>query len=138
MRRTLTFIFTLFYTLVSSGAPALLHFCGHEQNMHLSLVHEDHHSAPSCCHSEVKACHASALKAPSSVDEEDCCISSHIELDESQFETQVFSFVLSIENSHEAYDIPKELGIDSFSANGPVQNNGPPLYLKHQQIIVYS
>lgn len=138
MRRTLTFIFALFYTLVSSGAPALLHFCGHEQNVHLSLAHEDHHSTPSCCHSEVKACHAPQPKSPTSVDEEDCCTSSHIELDESQYETQAFSLVLFNVDSKEAYDVPEELGIDSFSANGPVQNNGPPLYLKYQQIIVYS
>ena len=138
MRRIVTLIFTLFYALVSTGTPALLHFCGHEQNVHLSVAHEDHHSAPSCCHSDVKSCHAQEPQSPYSVDEEDCCISSHIELDESHFDTQVFSMVVFIEDFQKDYDASEELGIDSFSTNGPIQNNGPPLYLRHQQIIVYS
>jgi len=137
MRRTLTFIFAFFYSLVSSGAPALLHFCEHKQNVHLSLAHEDHHSAPSCCHGEAASCHKQEPKSPTSVDEEDCCISSHIELDESLFHTQVFSIVFFIEPNQQAYDALGELRINSFSACGPLQNNGPPLYLKHQQIIVY-
>jgi len=138
MRRIATLIFTLFYALVSTGAPALLHFCGHEQKVHLSVAHEDHHSTPSCCQSVVKLCHAQEPKSPNSRDEEDCCISSNIELDESHFDTQVFSKVIFIEDFQKDYDASEELGIDSFSTNGPIQNNGPPLYLKHQQIIVYS
>lgn len=137
MRRILTFIFALFYTLVSSGAPALLHFCGHEQDVHLSLAHEDHHSAPSCCHSEAASCHKQEPKSLTSVDEEDCCISSHIELDESQFNTQVFCLVFLIEDNPQTSCASEDLEIDSLSTNGPIQNNGPPLYLKHQQIIVY-
>ena len=137
MRRTLTFIFALFYTLVSSGAPALLHFCGHEQNVHLSLAHEDHHSTPSCCHSEVKSCHAPQPKQPTSVDEEDCCISSNVELDKSQFETQEFSLSVYSQENYQILSAPTELGVVHCVTHGPVQNNGPPLYLKHQHIIVY-
>lgn len=137
MRRTLTFIFALFYTLVSSGAPALLHFCGHQQNVHLSLSHDDHHSTPSCCHNEVKSCHAPQSKLLTSVDEEDCCISSYIELDESQFESQEFVSTIFSEENKRAPEAPAEIAAVRFSAHGPVQNNGPPLYLRHQQIIVY-
>ena len=137
MRRTLTFIFALFYTLVSSGAPALLHFCGHEQNVHLSLAHKDHHSTPSCCHSEAESCHAPQSKLPTSVNEEDCCISNSVHLDEGQFESQVFSLFVFIEQGERTQYSPIELSTYSFAAHGPVQNNGPPLYLMHQQIIVY-
>lgn len=137
MRRTLTFIFALFYTLASSGAPALLHFCGHEQNVHLSLAHEDHHSAPSCCHSEVESCHAPQPKLPISADEEDCCISSSVDLDESQFVSQELTVFLFTQENKQTLKVPTEIGAVHFAAHGPVQNNGPPLYLKYQQIIVY-
>ena len=138
MRRIVTLIFTLFYALLSTGAPTLLHFCGHEQNVHLSVAHEDYHSAPSCCHSEVKSCHAPQPKSPASVDEEDCCVSSNVQLDESQFESQEFALILHHEGDMHAFDIPVDLGSTNHTTRGPVQNNGPPLYLKHQQIIVYS
>ena len=137
MRRTLTFIFALFYTLVSSWAPALLHFCGHEQNVHISLAHEDHHSTPSCCHSEVKSCHAPQPKQPTSVDEEDCCISSSVELDESQFEIQEFSFIVCTQENYQVLNATNEIEDVHYTVQGPIQNNGPPLYLMHQQIIVY-
>lgn len=138
MRRVVTLIFTLFYALISSGAPALLHFCGHEQNMHLSIAHEDHHSAPSCCHSTTSHCGTKTPKSDISADEEDCCITSNADLDdttvsqeeiEAVFTTSIVSNALVPSSDHHSH-----IG----SLQGPILTNGPPLYLRLQQIIVYS
>lgn len=138
MRRTVTLIFTLFYALVSTGAPALLHFCGHEQNMHLSIAHDDHHSTPTCCHAAATHCEAPAPKAPTSADEEDCCITSHVDLDDTTVsQKELITICTTSTASKSAMWYSNHISA-VHSTQGPILTNGPPLYLRLQQIIVYS
>lgn len=138
MRRIATLIFTLLYTLVSTGAPALLHFCGHEQKMHLSIAHEDHHSTPSCCHATATHCEAPALKAPTSADEDECCITSHIDLDDTTVSQEELTRIFPISTASKALVLHWDYNSAISSTQGPILTNGPPLYLRLQQIIVYS
>jgi len=138
MRRILSFIFAIFYSLASSGTSTLLHFCGHEQNMHLSIGHEDHHKIPSCCNSRADQCETPLPNEYTHLDEDDCCVSSSIELDESQYESQEFCTKSFVDNQKQLFVVPKAIGAVTHIVKGPVRNNGPPLYLKYQQIIVYS
>ncbi|MGB2412352.1 MAG: hypothetical protein ACPH9Q_01350 [Schleiferiaceae bacterium] len=138
MRRIATLIFTLFYALVSTGAPALLHFCGHEQNMHLSIAHEDHHSAPSCCHAAATLCEAITPNAPNSADEEDCCITSQVDLDDTTVSHEELTTISPTSTANDALVLYSNLKSAVHSTHGPILTNGPPLYLLHQQIIVFS
>ena len=138
MRRIATLIFTLFYALVSTGTPALLHFCGHEQNMHLSIAHEDHHSTPSCCHATATHCEAPAPKAPTSADEEDCCITSHVDLDDTTVSQEELTTIFTTSTARKSAVLYSNHQSAVYSIRGPILTNGPPLYLRLQQIIVYS
>lgn len=138
MRRIVTLIFTLFYALVSTGAPALLHFCGHEQNMHLSIAHEDHHSTPSCCHATATHCEAPAPKAPTSAEEEDCCITSHADLDDTTVSQEELTTIFTTSTARKSVVLYSNNHSAVHSTRGPILTNGPPLYLRLQQIIVYS
>jgi hypothetical protein len=138
MRRIITLIFTLFYALVSTGAPALLHFCGHEQNMHLSIAHDDHHSTPSCCHAAATHCEAPAPKAPTSADEEDCCITSHVDLDDTTVSQKELITIFTTSTASTSAVLYSNHKSAVHSTQGPILTNGPPLYLRLQQIIVYS
>lgn len=138
MRRIVTLIFTLFYALVSTGTPALLHFCGHEQNMHLSIAHDDHHSTPSCCHAEATHCEAPAPKAPTSADEEDCCITSHVDLDDTTVSQKELITIFKTSKASKSAVLYSNHKSAVHSTQGPILTNGPPLYLRLQQIIVYS
>ncbi|MGB1551733.1 MAG: hypothetical protein ACPG9M_03625 [Schleiferiaceae bacterium] len=138
MRRIVTFIFTLFYALVSTGAPALLHFCGHEQNMHLSIAHEDHHSTPSCCHAAATHCEAPGPKAPTSADQEDCCITSHVDLDDTTVSQEELTTIFTTATASKSAALYLNHQSAVPSTRGPILTNGPPLYLRLQQIIVYS
>ena len=138
MRRIVTLIFTLFYALVSTGAPALLHFCGHEQNMHLSIAHEDHHSTPSCCHATATHCEAPAPKAPTSAEEEDCCITSHVDLDDTTVSQEELTTIFTTSTASKSVVLCSNNQLAVHSTQGPILTNGPPLYLRLQQIIVYS
>ena len=138
MRRIATLIFTLFYALVSTGAPALLHFCGHEQNMHLSIAHENHHSTPSCCHATATHCEAPAPKAPTSADQEDCCITSHVDLDDTTISQEELTTIFTTATASKSAVLYMNHQSAVHSTRGPILTNGPPLYLRLQQIIVYS
>ena len=138
MRRIVTLIFTLFYALVSTGAPALLHFCGHERNMHLSIAHVDHHSTPSCCHAAATHCEAPAPKASTSADEEDCCITSHVDLDDTTVSQEEVTAIFTTSTDNKSAVLYSNQKSAVHSTQGPILTNGPPIYLRLQQIIVYS
>lgn len=136
MRPLLTFIFALFYTLVSTGTPALLHFCAHAGEIHLSASHEDHHNTPSCCHEEQKTCHSPQPNKEHKDD--DCCITGDVDLDEGHFISSDFFTLSSLTSQKKNLEVSTTTATYSLKTQGPVQNNGPPLYLRYQQIIVYA
>ena len=130
MRRVFVVIFTLFYSLVSSGAPALLHYCNHEKKVHVSLEHESHHEQESCCN-------AITFKSTNTLDADDCCLNIQTELNESNFEELSLNFILP-QLSFQRFNTKNYLQLCAVhSTNGPIQNNGPPLFLKFHQIIIY-
>ena len=138
MRRTITIMFTLFYALVSTGAPALLHFCGHEQNIHLSITHEDHHIVRSCCHAKATHCEVYTPKSPTSVDNEDCCITSRVDLDNTTVSQKELTTIFHTTTAGKALVLNSNYNSAIHTTKGPILTNGPPLYLRLQQIIVYS
>ena len=83
MRKFIVLVFTLFYTLVATGAVSYLHFCQHEESVHLSVAHEEHLAITAgagmlSCSAE----HTSADPTEKSLDSEDCCETTFTELDE--------------------------------------------------------
>ena len=137
MRRVFVVIFTLFYSLVSSGAPAFLHYCNHDKKVHVSLKHESYHEQESCCNSSKTDCNDISFKSTNTLDAEDCCLNIQAELNESNFEELSLNFILP-QLSFQRFNTKNYLQPCAVhSTNGPIQNNGPPLFLKFHQIIIY-
>ena len=137
MRRVFVVLFTLFYSLVSSGAPSLLHYCNHEKKVHVSLEHESHHEQESCCNASTTHCTAIIFEPTNTIDGDDCCLNIQTELNESNLEELSLNFILP-ELSFERFNTKNYIHLCTVhSTNGPIQNNGPPLFLKFHQIIVY-
>jgi hypothetical protein len=128
----------LFYTLVSTGAVSFLHFCQHEESIHLSIAHDDHLAvteAPECCHAPEKTHCASNEK---SLNSEDCCETSFTELDET---TANFEFDASI-NKNFSSTLNKTRSIEdaqhALIQQRIVFDNGPPIYLKYRKLLLYA
>ena len=138
MRKFIVMVFTLFYTLVSTGAVSFLHFCQHEESVHLSVAHEEHLSiteAPVCCHTPQKTpCHPTEK----SLDSEDCCETTSTELDETatniEFDTSVhFDLLGSVRATQYVGD-----AIPFYTSPRLVFDNGPPIYVKYRKLILYA
>ena len=138
MQKVIVLVFTLFYTLVSTGAVSFLHFCQHEKSVHLSVAHEEHLAiteAPVCCHAPQKTLCSTAEK---SLDSEDCCETTSTELDETatniEFDTSVhFEPLETVRAGQYVGD-----AIPFCSSLRLVFDNGPPIYIKYQKMILYA
>jgi len=137
MRKFIVMVFTLFYTLVSTGAVSFLHFCQHEESVHLSVAHEEHLSiteAPVCCHTPQKTpCINGKV-----LDSEDCCETTSTELDETatniEFDTSVhFEPLETVRAGQYVGD-----AIPFCSSLRLVFDNGPPIYIKYRKMILYA
>ena len=137
MQKVIVLVFTLFYTLVSTGAVSYLHFCQHEESVHLSVGHEDHlaiTTAPACCHgTQTTPCHPTEK----SLDSEDCCETTFTELDETlnnvEFDKNIdFGLLESVRRTQYIENI-----IVFYSSPRLVFDNGPPIYLKYQKLLFY-
>ena len=152
MRKIFSVVFALLYATLSTGAPALLHYCGHEEAMHLSIGQHDHKEDSShteapvsdCCHAseEISSCHNSDEDLQNDhhiKDNDNCCTSASVTLDNAQFETapklkcncirtaDLSVFITTCES-------PALSGAREFV----VRSNGPPLYLKYSKLVLYS
>ena len=136
MRRFILLVFTLFYTVVSTGAVGLLHFCQHESSVHLGIVHEAHNAIvekPSCCHTETSSCDTSHEKS-----EEDCCETTYTSLDlmvKSSEVNIVLPFV-----APEIFQYTERQHLDGPLSNTTrvVQSTGPPLYIALHRLTLYA
>jgi len=138
MRKVIVLVFTLFYTLVSTGAVSFLHFCQHEESVHLSVAHEEHLAiteAPVCCHAPQKTPCSTTEK---SLDSEDCCETTFTELDETatniEFDKSVNYELLATARATHCI----EYVIPSYSCSYLVFDNGPPIYLKYRKLQFYA
>lgn len=138
MRKFIILVFTLFYTLVATGAVSYLHFCQHEESVHLSVAHEEHlaiTAAPVCCHApQTTTCNPTER----SLDSEDCCETTFTELDETatnvEFDKIVdFALVRKVKST-------QFMGDARSFHSGPrlVFDNGPPIYLKYRKLVLYA
>ena len=138
MRKLIILVFTLFYTLVSTGAVSYLHFCQHEESVHSSLAHEVHldiTEASVCCHAPLsKPCNSTEK----SLDSEDCCETTFTELDETTINVDFgkivdFSLVRTVQSAQFMGDARS-----FYSGTRLVFDNGPPIYLKYQKLLFYA
>ena len=138
MRKLIILVFTLFYTLISTGAVSFLHFCQHEESVHLSLAHEVHldiTEASVCCHAPLsKPCNSTEK----SLDSEDCCETTFTELDETTINVDFgkivdFSLVRTVQSAQFMGDARS-----FYSGTRLVFDNGPPIYLKYQKLLFYA
>ena len=138
MRKVIVLVFTLFYTLVSTGAVSFLHFCQHEESVHLSVAHEEHLAiteAPVCCHAPQKTPCSTTEK---SLDSEDCCETTFTELDETltnvEFDKHIdFGLLESVRLTQYIENV-----IAFYISPRLVFDNGPPIYLKYQKLLFYA
>ena len=135
MRRFILLVFTLFYTVVSTGAVGLLHFCQHESSVHLGITHEDHHTVntePSCCHTETSSCGTETEKS-----EEDCCETIYTSLDLMVKSSEVNIALPFV--STEIFQFKERQHINSpiSKASTLVQSTGPPLYISLHRLTLY-
>ena len=137
MRKVLSFIFTLMYATMSSGAPSLLHYCAHEEAVHLSVGEHDHQEVRCCsevlniegCDSQEKALHPTH-------EDDDCCANTYIDLDFSEQESKLV-------HSTASALFPALIKIYHHSlapfrpATRFLQINGPPLFILFQKLTIY-
>ena len=138
MRRFIILVFTLFYSVISSGAVGLLHFCQHESSLHLGVAHEEHHNetlASYCCHAvPEKVCH----EVPATgIQDDDCCTVSTTNLDQSLVNGENELIVLFNEEKSTLI-LPVNTHTKRVKANGAIQNTGPPLYVRLHKLILYA
>jgi len=136
MRRFILLVFTLFYTVVSTGAVGLLHFCQHEGSVHFSITHEDHHkvnTGPSCCHAETTACGSATEE-----NKEDCCETTYTSLDLVVKSSEVNIALPFV--STEIFQFKERQHINSpiSKASTLVQSTGPPLYISLHRLTLYA
>lgn len=153
MRKIFSVVFALLYTTLSTGAPALLHYCGHEEAMHLSMGYHEHEAIeesilnrgiPECCHveDEKPSCHvpeSNSQENHHAQEDDNCCTSSSVDLDEAQFE-QGPKLLLTLPASHSVHAqvLPSSNAASTLFIKYSVPINGPPLYLKYSKLILYS
>ena len=137
MRKVLSFIFTLMYATMSSGAPSLLHYCAHEEAVHLSVGEHDHQEVRCCsevlniegCDSQEKALHPTH-------EDDDCCANTYIDLDFSEQESKLV-------HSTASALFPALIKIYHHSlvpfrpATRFLQINGPPLFILFHRLTLY-
>jgi len=137
MRKVLSFIFTIMYATMSSGAPSLLHYCAHEEALHLSVGEHDHQEVPCCsdvmniegCDSQEKALHPTH-------EDDDCCANTYIDLDFSEQESKLV-------HSTASALFPALIKIYHHSlapfrpATRFLQINGPPLFILFHRLTLY-
>ena len=137
MRKVLSFIFTLMYATMSSGAPSLLHYCAHEEAVHLSVGEHDHQEVRCCsevlniegCDSQEKALHPTH-------EDDDCCANTYIDLDFSKQESKLV-------HSTASALFPALIKIYHHSlapfrpATRFLQINGPPLFILFHRLTLY-
>ena len=138
MRKLIILVFTLFYTLVSTGAVSYLHFCQHEESVHLSVAHDEHLAiteAPVCCHApQTTSCNSTEK----SLDSEDCCETTFTELDETLTNFE-FDKSVNFDLLRTAAAAQYMGGAKSFySSPLLVFDNGPPIYLKYRKLLFYA
>ena len=136
MRRIILLVFTLFYTVVSTGAVGLLHFCQHESSVHLGITHEDHHTVnaePSCCHTETSSCGTETEKS-----EEDCCETTYTSLDLMVKSSEVSVALPFITPEIVQYTERQHLDGPILNTTRVVQSTGPPLYIALHRLTLYA
>ena len=138
MRRAIVFIYALFYSFISSGAPALLHYCGHEKNIHLSFSHQQAQNKADCCHSHLLNCEVKSYDTAAELNSEDCCVHSEAVLDRCFFNQAKYHLLGSSYLLKTKKTFVSSKKNESILTNGLVFNNGPPLFLQFHKIIVYS
>lgn len=136
MRRFILLVFTLFYTLVSTGAVGLLHFCQHESSVHLGIVHEAHKATveePSCCHTETPSCPTSNEQS-----EEDCCETTYTSLDLMVKSSEVSVALPFITPEIVQYTELQHIDGPILNTTRVVQSTGPPLYITLHRLTLYA
>ncbi|MEL0026874.1 MAG: hypothetical protein VW775_07355 [Schleiferiaceae bacterium] len=136
MRRFILLVFTLFYTVVSTGAVGLLHFCQHESSVHLGITHEDHHTVntePSCCHTETSSCGTETEKS-----EEDCCETTYTSLDLMVKSSEVSVALPFITPEIVQYTERQHIDGPILNTTRVVQSKGPPLYIALHRLTLYA
>lgn len=122
---------------MSSGAPSLLHYCAHEEAVHLSVGEHDHQEVRCCsevlniegCDSQEKALHPTH-------EDDDCCANTYIDLDFSEQESKLV-------HSTASALFPALIKIYHHSlapfrpATRFLQINGPPLFILFHRLTLY-
>lgn len=115
-----------------------LHFCQHEESVHLSVAHEEHLAiteVPVCCHAPQKT---SCNSTEKSLDSEDCCETTFTELDKTltnfEFDKSVNFDLLGTAPATQCMGDAKSF----YSSQLLVFDNGPPIYLKYRKLLFYA
>lgn len=141
MRRVFYVLLALIYATLSTGAPALVHFCAHEEVFHLATGNHEHEQID-CCHSAESlassTCHESPTSAQTAAPDDDCCVSSSVAIDSGKQErSDDASLALFVAQRRIlATDLVQ---IKSTSACVSSSNKrGPPIYILLQRLVLYA
>ena len=137
MRKVLSFIFTIMYATMSSGAPSLLHYCAHEEAVHLSVGEHDHQEVRCCSEvMNIKGCDSQENALHHTPEEDDCCANTYIDLDFSEQESklvhQTVSALSSVLITVQHHSLAPFRPTTRF-----LQINGPPLFILFQKLTIY-
>ena len=137
MRKVLSFIFTIMYATMSSGAPSLLHYCAHEEAVHLSVGEHDHQEVRCCSEViNIKGGNSQENALHHTPEEDDCCANTFTDLDFSEQESKLVHQTVSALSSE--LIIVHHHSLAPFRpATRLVQINGPPLFILFHKLTLY-
>jgi len=141
MRRVFYVLLALIYATLSTGAPALVHFCAHEEVFHLAAGNHEHEQID-CCHSAESivssTCHDSPTSAQTAAPDDDCCVSSSVAIDSGKQErSDNGSLALFVSQGR----IPATELVQTKSTKAcvcPSNKRGPPIYILLQRLVLYA
>lgn len=143
MRRVFYLLFAILYATLSSGAPSLVHYCAHDNDLHLSSPRHELEEM-SCCESEPQeestpSCH----RVPESSHEsqinesDDCCATSFVSLDyakqESTYNACIHAEIVQVEKART--ELNDSRATQNRAANS--SKRGPPLYVLYRRLVLY-
>lgn len=144
MRRVFHLLFAILYATLSSGAPSLVHYCAHDNDIHLSSPAHEHEEMSCCEHEQQEEITTSCHSVPEPSQEcqineaDDCCATSFVSLDCAKQESSFFTLA-PVETS-----VALDFSMDAagFTATQKIgskaSKRGPPLYVWYQRLVLYA
>lgn len=144
MRRVFHLLFAILYATLSSGAPSLVHYCAHDNDIHLSSPGHEHEEMNCCEHEKQEEIDTSCHRVPETSqesqinDSDDCCATSFVCLDYAKQESTFFTLAFLESSAGLDFTVESSAFTTTQKIGTVALKRGPPLYLLFQRLVFYA